>query len=520
MPPTFIPFDGWSPGGGYFGEGWASCNNLMPFYSSWRPLRQFVPVTGIGTGTTFGPMTGAHSHFWMSGGGTSSYVPDDTTLFAGSKTRLFTVSPSLGTFTDVSRAANYGAGAGTEPAGWRFASVGNDIFATNWFDPVQRRTNNAGLFANAFTSAFTPVPRHLATIREHLVGANLSNAGRFQDEVVWSDADNAINFDPPSGTSTSIAGSKRLFSVPGQLTGLIGGQYGIAFKRLAIYYLEYTSTTQVFRPDVLSSHVGTAYSSSIINTRYGVFFLGPDGFYQIAGLSEPVKISPPGIDQFLLDTNFSFQGNALTASLEDTQAVGFHWPGIPLIGWLYRTDWSASGNTACVLYNPVERRWASGAVDLSGATVLPSMMSVRPYASTVWNPVAALTWNGSESRYAPLDHLGTTPRAPSLELRYRPAGLDRVNHQQQSIVSGVMPLFSKTTVDAASLTESVTVSTLLDPHNDVWKTEGPRLASERDTVSGMFPFQATGRFFKITITCAAEDFANFEGVFVDQRLLS
>jgi hypothetical protein len=524
VPIAFLPFDGWTPSGSYFGEGWVTATNLYPAYASWRPWRRLIPETNnVGDG----PMLGGHVHVWNSGIGTSAYRPDGQTIFAGSSRRLYTVDPATGIFTDVSKAALYG----PDFAGWRFASVGNDIFATNWIDPVQRRTNNAGLFADAFTSAFRPCPRFIAPIRGYLVGWNLSNAGRRQDELVWSDLDNAINFDPPATTSTSLAGSIVLPSIPGQGTGLVGGQYGLAFKRNATFYLEYAGPPQIFRPDVLDDAVGTAYPSSIIKSRYGVFFLGPDGFYKISGLSQPVKFSPPGIDQVLLDSNLTV--NTLGTYYvwqEDTQIEGFEMTGWPMIGWAFRVNLGEHGNNVAVLYNPVTDQWSK--VDLAdpdpaeGLSPRPTVIFRRPYADTLYETLAGFTWNGGESRYASLSPSGAAANvfAPTATTRYRPANFatesePRASEMGQSRIKGVLPLFSKLSRAGAALTPTVTVTPLLDPYGSPGTPE-VRPAAERSDIAGWYPFQAAGRLFEISIGCAAEDFANLEGVYVDQELLT
>jgi len=521
-----IPFDGWTPSSAHFGEGWATVRDLAPVFDSWRPWHQFIAITTAGA--AFGPCVGTYTHLWPSGVATTTYTPDADTLFTGSPTRLFTVNPSTGAFTNVSRAANYGAGVGTTPAGWRFASVGNDIWAVNWFDVPQRRVANAGLFTDGVVSTFVPVARHIAVIREHLVLANLNQALRFVDEFVWSDADNATNFDPPTGTSTSIAGSKRLISTPGQITALIGGQYGLAFKRKSIYYLEYAGGTQVFRPEVLSAHIGTAYASSILNTRYGRFFFGPDGFYKMIGLAEPEKISPPGLDATLLQTLFSTQG-AVAANLEDSQMIGFEVPGMPLIGWLFRNDWLLPGNDQVILHNPITGAWALGrgsAVDpASEETVLATTgVFLRPYASTVWDTVAALTWDTSNSRLAPLS--STETWGPELRMNYRPNAFeeeaDKTNAQvRQSITKGVLPIVSRGSDD---LTARVDVEKLLDPF--AWPTDAPlppesRAYTERNAISGYYPFQIAGRLFRISVIFTkGEDFNHFHGIYVDQEVLT
>src|ERR1051325_2410850 len=104
VPIAFLPFDGWTPSGSYFGEGWVTAPNLYPASASWRPWRRLIPETNnVGDG----PMLGGHVHVWNSGIGASAYRPDGQTIFAGSSRRLYTVDPATGIFTDVSKAALY-----------------------------------------------------------------------------------------------------------------------------------------------------------------------------------------------------------------------------------------------------------------------------------------------------------------------------------------------------------------------------------------------------------------------------
>lgn len=517
MPISFIPFDGWSPSPGYFGEGWAAVFNAMPFYAGWRPMRKWDASAQT---VAFGPMTGSRAHLWSGGVATASYSPDQPTLFTGSKTRLFTVDPASGIFTDVSIAAHYAAA--NEPSGWHFESIGNDVWAINWLDPMQRRINNAGLFTNGVVSTFKPTPRFMATIREHLVVANLSNAGRFQDEIAWSDADDATNFDAPTLTSTSIAGSKRLVSISGQITGIVGGQYGLVFKRRGIFYLEYAGPPAIFRPDVLSPHIGTAFPASIINTRYGVFFLGPDGFYKIVDLSAPQKVSTAGLSQYLLDSVFSFRPATLTPIQEDTQMVAFTLPAVPLIGWIFRNDWTGAGNDRMLLFNPETEQWSTGdATTLP--TLVPMLMSNPGSTSTVYNSLAALTWDGTSSRYQPLASSGVDAniRQVTLGLQFRPANFVDAGELQQSRIKGILPIFSDTVPFGSSLNFVVRIESALNPFQSgsLGSTTETRISTDRN-LAGWYPFLSAGRFFRITLIGGSQDFANFEGLWIDQELLT
>lgn len=514
MPITFVPFDGWSPGGGYFGEGWANTLNLYPSFDSWRPWRTFDLS---GNSLADGPLCGRHAHQWTAGIGTTGYLPDLVTLFTGSPTRLYVCNPSAGTFAGVSPV-----GFTANAAAWRFASVGNDIWATNWLDPMQRRTNNAGNFAAGVVSTFKPVPRFLVTVREHMLVANLTNAGRFQDEIAWSDADDVTNYDKAVGTSTSLAGNKRLTSIPGQITGLVGGQYALAFKRNAIFYLEYTGTTQVFRPDVLSNHIGTALPSSIIDSRYGVFFLGGDGFYVIQGLGAPQKISTPGVDQFLLESLFSQRpSSGVPALVEDMQMFGFQSPSLPLIGWTFRYDWNTQGAVYGIVYNPVTQQWSPVTVAEAAPAPYVTCPVELPYSIELYSSLGAFAFDGTTARYASLS--SSSVHSSRLQLRFRPANFEDATEMGQSVVTGILPVFSKLTpATTGTLRPTVTVEPMLDP----FRAAGPaevRVDADRSGIAGWYPFQASGRLFRITIDLDSSvpdpDFSDFHGVWVNQRLL-
>lgn len=510
MPPVFVPFDGWSPSKGYFGEGWETFN-LYPSFGTWRPWRQFDDFTA--TAVVDGPMTGRHVHIWSSGVGGGTYAPDAPTLFCGSPTKLYSVNSATGSFTDLSGAAYNSNG-----AGWRFASVGNDIWAVNWLDEMQRRTNNAGAFANGVVSTFKPKPRFVATVREHLVGANLSNAGRFQDEVVWSDADDATNFDPATGVSTSLAASKRLTSIPGQITGLVGGQWGYAFKRDCVFILEYTGTTQVFRPDVLDPTIGTSDPSSIVRTRNGLYFRGPEGFYVIRGISPPQRLPIPGVDQFLLDGAFSERPASYVANIEDMRTLGFQHPTLPLIGWAIRRNWDFTGCDEALLFNTVTEQWAYVQVEVPGSATSTAVTALAelPYGTDAYDALGAFKWNPA-SGLSMFSRLGSAPWGAVMSTRYRPANFETATRQGQTSFMGILPMFSKTVSSAPALTPSVTVATMLDPFNDEFRSE-TRSAADRDSVSGMIPFQIAGRLLKVTIACTTgEDFADFPGMWIFQE---
>lgn len=185
-----------------------------------------------------------------------------------------------------------------------------------------------------------------------------------------------------------------------------------------------------------------------------------------------------------------------------------------------RLNWNDTGVSFALVYNPITQAWRKVATTDQFGQVISAFVT-RPSAESLYQEIGAFSYASASAHFATLDATGGVGyiHAPTLQLRYRPA-LENADPRQQSLVYGVLPLFSKTGGTASTaLTESVTVEALLDPHLTVWKTE-TATSSTRDAISGFYPFQVAGRFFRITITCAAEDFANFEGVYIWQRLLT
>jgi hypothetical protein len=351
--PIWIPFGAYSPGGSDFGQGLAEALNVLPLFGNYHPLRGLtgsVAVTDI-------PATGAYCHVYPVNPGLATYSGDGATIFMGTKTKLYESTTTA--FNDLSRGAGYGAALAARPAGWRFASFGNDVWATNVVDPIQRRTNNTGAFADGVASTLKPVARFLAPVREFMIAVDP------YDTFYWSDENDATWYDDRTGTRpASAAGSKPVRSRPGQITGFTGGNYGIFYKRRSIFVLQFTGGDDIWRLDELSNNTGVALPGSLVQGRAADFFFGGDGFYTREGQTPPVKISTSAIDQLMIDAGrFSGKGFAHgsinTLAQEDDLMHGFEDGRTGLVFWFYQT--SASGSTTPLnhglVYNPADGAW-------------------------------------------------------------------------------------------------------------------------------------------------------------------
>jgi hypothetical protein len=301
MPLAFIPFENLNPGSGEHGNDLLRVENLLPLWGGWRSIPE--PQTQLSPILLNEPITGMFIHHWTSGAGTTSYLGDVAIEFYGTGTKLYDQSGN-----DLSRGGGYGGGA-TSPSGWRGCSFGNDVVMTNWYDPVQFRAANTGNFADCFTSTFKPRARFCCVARGQLFLADINDpagAYTFQDAYAWSDINDERNLDPAPTSALSNAGKGRILSRPGQIMGMVGGEYVRFWKRHSMHLLQYTGVaSDPWRLDEICNGVGTHHPRSIVEGKDGyVYFFGGDGFYRQAGSSLPEKIMEDSLSSYLCDRQF------------------------------------------------------------------------------------------------------------------------------------------------------------------------------------------------------------------------
>lgn len=375
MPQSFIPFTTLDPSAEH-GGGLVRCEGVYAAHGGLRSLPKPGFQTGESGGVQAGRLNSCYVHQYPSNSGASNYVGDEATIFFGAQDALYVYAPgNPGTFTDIDGGAVFTA----DSAAWRFASFGNDIWAGNFNDPIRRRAANAGNFSGAaVASTFIPEARFLAPIREFLFCAALSNAGRFSDEIAWSDINDATWFDPKNATRpASLAGSKRIVSRPGQIMGLVGGEYGIIFKRNSMHAIQLTGGADIFRIDEVSDAVGTPYPSSIVCCRDGYRrFWGGDTFYRQIGLQPPEPIAGPEIAALLIDhlAHLNSVGLYRPTSLtwtsmaaEDQAMFGVEEPESGGIFWFYfgEGDNESAGANRWIYHHPASGAWTTSG-NLSG----------------------------------------------------------------------------------------------------------------------------------------------------------
>lgn len=393
-----------------------------------------------------------------------SYKGDVPTIYAGSLTKLYEVSGAG--FTDISIAANYGAGAA--PGFWRICSFGNNVIATNRADPVQLRENNAGLFKDLITSTLKPKARFATVVRNHLVLADINLSGHFSDEIWWSYFNDGKNFD---GAPQGQGGNARVVSRPGQIMGLVGGDYGVIFKRNSMHLLGWQGGSIPFRLDDISPSTGTPYPSSIVQTPYGILFFDGATFRRYTGGVGEDTLTDIGngvLSQFMTDTLTGYnilRFDPLEIYEEDAVMIGWWDPAARLAFWTWqheKVEDSIARHTHGVVYNPEEDRWGFLliAAEVAGrgvpsmspvwASCWASMPNVSNSQTHIPRGTIGFSWDGTDSAWFRFD--GPRTYEGLFTTKRRSLGVEGVPEEerapQAARVTGLMPIFTHLPADS------------------------------------------------------------------------
>lgn len=308
---------------------------------------------------------------------------------------------NVGDLTDATGAATFSAY--SAESGWQFASFGNNVLATNGVDPIQIATTPTTNFvaSNQTTvpASYDPKCKYITVVRNHVLIGNISFAAApsaaipksaltgtsYPTMVMWSATDNARRFGDPIATPDYLLVGSDWQDFPdehGPVTGLIGGESALIFKRSAIYRMDgppWTFTNIV-------SGCGTIYPNSIVKAYEDVYFWGPGGPTVLrSGSTTPELISSGRCKRFLID---SLYGDDYVTVAWNTNLCGAYDSSNDLIIWSFGTG-STLG--AFLVYNIKEDRFGYFKFIKSGASATVQAIASAP---------AGLSFNIGGSIYA------------------------------------------------------------------------------------------------------------------------
>jgi hypothetical protein len=299
---------------------------------------------------------------------TGTFFPGNLVKFyLGTNKALYEGLPNDYAMVDVSKTSDESytdAGA----SGWQFATWGDKIVATNFIDEIQLKDTGDTRFEDLLT---TGVPtgalklraRHVAAISSQLCLGNINpdSHASGRPHTFWCSAYGDLqNFQLADVQTQSTF--FQMIQQPGEITGLVGGEYGLIFKENSLYRAEYVGLPLIFDFDEISKTQGTPYSRSIVQAEGDVYFWGSGGIFVIEGGNTLKRIGETKMEKYLFDSNFEI--NSLNPNPGDDMrnnwgaVFGSYCPYSGLVFWSYRLSGDAYGeNEGLVIYSRKEDRF-------------------------------------------------------------------------------------------------------------------------------------------------------------------
>jgi hypothetical protein len=350
MPTQRIAFKDWLPDQPSVLDAVSEANNVIPLAVGYGPFRSAVNYSQSASEN----LTNVFA----------TKVDNDVAVFAGGLTKLYKLDSSDLSLANVSKVSGY-----TGTFRWSFLQFGNYALAANGSEKIQYYdVNSSSLFADLAAAA--PVAKYITAVRDFVVGANIG-AGTYPTRVQWSDINDPTDW-------TAGAGSQSDYQdLPdgGDITGIVGGEFGIVFLEKAIVRMSYIGSPLFFQFDTISRNIGCIEGGSI--AQYGgiAYFLSDDGFYSCDG-QNIIGIGAEKVDRY-------FYNNANIGDIDTiSSAVD---PERNLVIWNYTT---VSGNRALLIYNYETKKWCEADTDVNYLSTLATSGTSLDAIDTAYNKTA------------------------------------------------------------------------------------------------------------------------------------
>lgn len=237
-------------------DGLLAADGVYPIANGYAPLPSFSAAPN---GTLDGACVGAGAY----------RVADGVRLFAATAGNIH--SYGSGGYASVKSGLSSLASIGV-----RFCPYNELMLATNGVDPMQK-FDPASPSAMTDLDASAPTARFIAVVRSFVV------AGFADDDplrVAWSD-----NGDPAEWTAGTGEAGFQILASGGDITGVVGGEYGLIFQENRIVRMSYTADDAIWQFDEIATDVGCIAPWSLASYGRLTFFLSNRGFMACDGVS-------------------------------------------------------------------------------------------------------------------------------------------------------------------------------------------------------------------------------------------
>lgn len=248
---------------------------------------------------------------------------------------------------------------------WFFTQWENKTIATNFASYPQ--------FFDG-TSAFDDLTdalrfKYVAVVKDFVVAGNTVDAtdGAIPYRVRW-----CAQGDPTDWTvsASTLSDYNDLEGPGGDVTQIVGGEYGVVFQEAAISRMTFVGSPLVFQFDRVSDEIGCQVPGSVIKVGGTIYFLSTQGFM---ALDNGTTLTPIGYGK--VDATFFAEFDTAGAHLMSAT----EWPEKQCVIWAYRST-GGSGNVCdkMIVYNYQTGQWSSIVQDVELVVAVPKTSQIRP----------------------------------------------------------------------------------------------------------------------------------------------
>lgn len=473
---ALIPFEEWRPDMPALSKWSREATNVVSAEESYRPFKGLV---------AFSDDLAARAQ------GAAWFRRTDGTvaMFAGDTTNLYVLD---GTTWGDESGDTYACGA---DGNWRFIQFGTLAIAVNGVDDPQKYDlTSTDPWEDLLGSP--PIGTYIAVVRDFVF---MGKIGATPQRIAWSGLNNAEVWGSDPATQTDFQ------DLPdgGDVTGLVGGEYGLIFQETAVRRATYEGPDVIFRLDKIANDLGCSIPNSVAGLLNRAFFLHKSGFYMVLDGQTVVPIGRGKIDRTFwaeFDETNHFRSSAAIDPVNG------------LYVFAYPTSGGSGTPNRLLIYNWATERWTrietsvefvfSGvsqqSVDLEGLDTFGTLDAL-PYSldSGYWSGALSLLLYGFTTDHESGSFSGLTLEATLETGEFNPG------KGRRSVISELRPL-----IDGAS---DMTVRLGMRETQQASVTYGDAVGL---TPAGMAPVLGSGRYFRAKVTLPAGDNAwgNAQGI--------
>jgi hypothetical protein len=417
-------------------------------------------------------------------------VVDANNFTIGVDTSAYTAYASGGT---AQKATIYSPGGDGQ---WRFAQFGTLAIAVNGVDAPQKfdlitGTNWAAL------GGTPPVGTYITTVKDFLL---MGKIGSTPQRVQWSGLNNCEIWG-------SIAANQADFQdLPdgGNVTGLVGGEYGLIFQETAVRRMTYEGAPIIFRIDKIANDIGASVPGSVASLIDMAFFLHKSGFYMVQGGQTITPIGRGKVDRTFwaeFDETNLFR---CSAAIDPVRSLYiFAYPangsgGTPnrLLIYNWRTEkWSHAAVTCEIVFGGVSQQ--SYTLEQLDAFNGGSTIDNLPYSldSSFWSGPLSLLLYAFDTSHKSGSFSGSTLEATAETAEFNPGkGTRSVIRSCRPLIDGYSPMIK---VGSRETQQGLT-------------NYGTEVGL---TGAGLAPVYQSGRYFRVRARMpAGSTWSNMQGI--------